>query len=99
MDALLAWQAWGSSSASIMSILQWQPTATGPSRGTRPTHSSRAPRRLPEGVVPVLARQAVQMGLVALEAEHVPAGELAHERGVLAGAQTRGAGGDAGSAA
>jgi hypothetical protein len=42
----------------------------------------------------VVGRERLQVGLVALEAEHVPAAELGHERGVLARAEDGVAGHD-----
>ena len=48
-----------------------------------------------EVVLSVLACEVVQVGLVALQAEHVPAAERGHELSVLAGAQAGVAGGDA----
>jgi hypothetical protein len=44
---------------------------------------------LADGIVLGLAGKAVQAGLVALEAEQLPAAELGHERGVLTGAEAR----------
>ena len=66
-----------------------------PHDGVAPVSLRGPGERGAEVVLSVLACEVVQVGLVALQAEHVPAAERGHELSVLAGAQAGAAGDDA----